>query len=327
MPRVSVIIPNWNGAGLLGGALACLRRQTIPPDEIVVVDNGSRDESVEVAQSAGARVISLDRNLGFCRGVNEGIRSASGDWIAVLNNDVEVADNWLARLLDRAMARDAWFATGKLIASDRPAYLDGAWDAICRGACAWRCGTARPDGPTWNRERTIRFAPFTAALFRRELFAAVGLLEEAFESYLEDIDFGIRCATKGYSGIYVPDATARHRGSATLGRWHEETVRLMSRNQLLLVARHFPRRWILRYGWPVLVGQVLWGLVAVRHGTGRAFLKGKIEGLRRFRELRGTGDSGSGALWAILDESEKEIRDLQRETGYDLYWRLYFALT
>jgi GT2 family glycosyltransferase len=327
MQHVSVIIPNWNGASLLDAALGCLRRQTRPADEILVVDNGSTDDSIRVAENAGARVIELRENLGFCRAVNEGVGAASGDWIVILNNDVEVEDTWLATLVDRAVARDAWFATGKLISSDRPTHLDGAWDAICRGACAWRCGTARPDGPAWNSERTIRFAPFTAALFRADLFHSVGPLDEVFESYLEDVDFGIRCATKGYSGVYVPEATARHKGSATLGRWHKETVRRISRNQLLLVARHFPRHWIARYGWPVLVGQALWGLLALRHGAGLAFVKGKVEGMRRFRQVRNDAKSSASALSAILRESENEIHDLQRQTGYDLYWRLYFALT
>jgi GT2 family glycosyltransferase len=327
MPRVSVIIPNWNGAKLLDAALACVRRQTSPAGEILVVDNGSRDESVATAERAGARVLELAENHGFCRAINEGIRAATGGWVAILNNDVEIAEDWLDKLLTRALARDAWFATGKMLAFDRPTHLDGTWDAVCRGACAWRCGQARPDGPAWNSERVIRLAPFTAAIFRAELFRRAGLLDEVFESYLEDVEFGIRCATKGYSGVYVPNAIARHRGSSTLGRWHKETVRRISRNQLLLVARHFPRNWMLRYGWPVLIGQTLWGLVAVRHGAGVAFLEGKLEGARLFRSIRkDTGSSGS-ALSGILQESENEIRDLQRQTGYDLYWRLYFALT
>ena len=115
--KVSVIIPNWNRAGLLDAALACLRRQTRPADEILVVDNGSGDESIDVAVRAGVRVIELRENSGFCRAVNEGIRAASGDWIVILNNDVEVGEEWLAILLDRAIARDAWFATGKPLRS------------------------------------------------------------------------------------------------------------------------------------------------------------------------------------------------------------------
>src|SRR5260370_21457573 len=107
--RVSVIIPNWNRAGLLDAALACLRRQTRPADEILVVDNGSSDESIDVAAKGRARVMELRENSGFCRAVNEGIRAASGDWIVILNNDVEVADECLAILLDRTINPDAWF--------------------------------------------------------------------------------------------------------------------------------------------------------------------------------------------------------------------------
>src|SRR5579884_1388298 len=327
MNRVSVIIPNWNGARALERALVSLGRQTAPASEIIVVDNGSSDDSAAVAKRAGARLLRFEENRGFCAAVNEGIRAAGGEWIAILNNDAEVSEHWLDGLLARAEARDAWFATGKLVAANRPTHLDGAWDAICRGACPWRCGTGRPDGPAWNTERVIRFAPFTAAIFRSELFRRLGLLDERFESYLEDVEFGIRCATKGYSGVYVPNAIARHEGSATLGRWHKDTVRRIARNQVLLVARHFPRNWILRYGWPVLIGQMLWGCVAARHGAGGAFIQGKIEGMRLFRGIRQEAHLSADALAALLRDSENEIRELQRQTGYDLYWRLYFALT
>ena len=222
------------------------------------------------------------------------------------------------------MAKQAWFATGKLLDASRGDRLDGAFDAICRGACAWRCGHGRRDSALWNTPREIRFAPLTAALIRTELFQRVGLLDESLESYLEDIDFGIRCAAKGLTGLYVPSAVAYHQGSATLGIWHPDTVRKISRNQLLIVAKHYPRKWILRYGWPVLIAQALWGLIALRHGRLLAYLAGKLDGVRLFRSNRGESCSN---LAAILEQSEREIRELQSLSGFDLYWRLYFALT
>src|SRR5260370_21990250 len=93
--KVSVIIPNWNRASLLDAALACLRRQTRPADEILVVDNGSSDESIDVAVKAGARVIELRENSAFCRPGSEGIRAAPGDWTAIFTNDVSVAEECL----------------------------------------------------------------------------------------------------------------------------------------------------------------------------------------------------------------------------------------
>jgi GT2 family glycosyltransferase len=95
----------------------------------------------------------------------------------------------------------------------------------------------------------------TAALFRAELFREVGPLSESFDSYLEDVDFGIRCGAKGYTGHYVPHAIASHKGSATYGRWNPRTVRLLSRNQVYLVARHYSTPQIIRNGWSIALGQ------------------------------------------------------------------------
>jgi len=187
-------------------------------------------------------------------------------------------------------------------------------------------GQGRLDSVVWNELREIQFPPFTAAIFRATVFQSVGLLDEDFESYLEDVDFGIRCATAGLTGLYVPDAVAYHHGSATLGRWHPEIVRKIARNQLLLVAKHYPPKWILRYCWPIFVAQTLWGLVALRHGTVSAYLVGKLDGLRLFRRTKGKYQA---SLPAILERSEKEIRELQRLTGFDLYWKtlLRFNMT
>ena len=324
MPRVSLIVPNWNGAHRLRELFDCLARQTYPIHRILVVDNGSTDNSSDVAAAAGASLIALNSNTGFSHAVNCGIRAADSEWIGILNNDVCPQSDWLRNLMEAATAANSWFVAGKLLDAAHRDRLDGAFDAICRGACAWRCGHGRPDSELWNKPRQIRFAPFTAAIFRKDLFDQVGLLDETFESYLEDVDFGIRCATRGFTGLYVPQAVAYHEGSATLGKWHPDTVRKLSRNQLLLVAKHYPRKWILRYGWPVLVAQTLWGATAFRQGRFVAYLRGKLEGLRLFRKIRGNSHP---TLPVLLEQSENEIRELQALTGFDLYWKLYFALT
>jgi len=322
--NVTAVIPNWNGSVMLRKLLDDLSHQSHPIERVIMVDNGSTDDSIAVAKRAGSEVIELAENTGFGHAVNLGIQSARSEWIAILNNDVSPGPDWLRNLVEQAGARKAWFATGKLLDASSGQRIDGAFDAICRGACAWRCGHGRPDSAFWNQSREIRFTPFTAAIFRKELFERVGLLDAEFESYLEDIDFGVRAAIAGFAGIYVPDAVAFHQGSATLGRWHPDTVRKISRNQLLLVAKHYPRKWVLRYGWPIFVAQTLWGFVALRHGAGFAYLAGKLDGLRRFRRSRGLSAPN---LTSIVESSENEIREIQRLTGYDLYWRLYFALT
>jgi GT2 family glycosyltransferase len=328
MSAVSAVIPNWNCRDHLERLLESLRRQTRPVEEVIVADNGSADGSPEAAESAGARVLRMGSNAGFSRAVNSGIRAARTSWIAVVNNDVELTPDWLEVLMGVARPENIWFATGKLLSANRRDCLDGTFDTICRGACAWRAGQGRPDTPQWAAPRPIRLAPFTAALFRSELFEKVGLLDERFESYLEDVDFGLRCARRGFAGVYDPRAVAYHTGSATLGAWHPETVRRMARNQVLLVAKHFPSGWMRRYGWPVLVAQGLWGMLAARHGASLPFLRGKLEGLRLFRDVRASSrETETGDVRRIVEESEKDLLALQRQTGFDLYWRLYFALT
>jgi GT2 family glycosyltransferase len=318
MDRVSVVIPNWNGELLLPGLFSDLKRQTYAVDRVIVVDNGSTDDSALVAQNAGASLIELGTNTGFAHAVNRGIQNSDAAWIAILNNDVSLDPNWLANMMVKLETSNAWFATGKLLDAQRRDWMDGSFDAICRGACAWRCGQGRRDSVVWNEPREIQFPPFTAAIFRANIFEHVGLLDEDFESYLEDVDFGIRCATAGLTGLYVPEAIAYHHGSATLGRWHPEVVRK------IIVAKHYPPKWILRYCWHIFVAQSLWGFVALRHGALSAYLLGKLDGLRLFRRAKGKYQA---TLPAVLERSEKEIQELQRLTGFDLYWKLYYALT
>ena len=143
------------------------------------------------------RVIQLERNLGFAAAVNRGVEASQSDWIAILNNDVTLAPDWLQVLLEAALREDAWFATGKILSAEHPSILDGAFDEVSRGACAARCGAGQSDGAVWNLPRQIRFAPMTAALFRSSLFHEVGGLDEDFGSYMEDVEFGIRCALAG----------------------------------------------------------------------------------------------------------------------------------
>ncbi|MDQ6705827.1 MAG: glycosyltransferase family 2 protein [Acidobacteriota bacterium] len=322
---MTVIVPVWNGRDLLASLLTSLRAQTCQPAEILAIDNGSTDGAAEFAERAGARVIRLAANLGFSKAVNRGIRESRTEWLAIVNTDVELEPNWIEALLGSAGhdVRDVWFATGKLLNASRRDLIDGTYDTLCRGACAWRAGHGRRDGPEFSRKCSIAFAPLTAALFRAELFRRAGFLDEEFGSYLEDVDLGLRCASAGYGGVYVPEAIAYHRGSASLGKWHPEIVRRISRNQVLLVAKHYPTRLIWRFGWSILVAQGLWGLIATRHGAAGAFLRGKVEGVRRFPAVR----SHTAGTPEILRRSERDIHNIQERTGFDLYWKLYFFLT
>ena len=110
------------------------------------------------------------------------------------------------------------------------------------------------------------------------------------------------------------------RSSATFGPWDARVVRLISRNQLMLVSRHYDRGLFRSCLWPILAGQFLWGLVALRHGAGQAWLAGKWEGLRGFH-LEGSASPAAARLFLPPPNGEIAARARER------YWRWYFRIT
>jgi GT2 family glycosyltransferase len=306
---ITAIVPVFNGREHLRRLLDSLDAQTMRAEETLVIDNGSSDGAPELARERGARVIAMGGNSGFARAVNRGIGEARGEWLAILNSDVILGRDYLEKLA----LTEAPFATGKILSPSGS--LDATFDLTSRAGTTWRAGSGMADGPPFDRACEVASPPFTAVLIRASVFEQAGLLDERFESYLEDAEFGLRCARLGIAGLYVPEARAIHAGSATLGRWHPDTVRRISRNQLFLAARHLPANcW-----WAVLIGQTLWGCVALRHGAGLAWLRGKREGLRGFR----FAEKDPGVLEPVLRSNERWIRSVSR----DRYWTLYFLLT
>ena len=315
--QISAVIPVHNRAGLLERLLRTLGEQTTPVAEIIVVDNNSTDNARDIARSFGCRVIEFRENVGFARAVNAGWRASSGSWVAILNSDVELEKRWLELLMLHTAG--ASFVTGTILSMKDQSSLDGTYDLVSRAGCAWRAGHGHKNPEERGIPRRIATAPATACLYRRDVLEQLNGFDEVFESYLEDVDLGLRCLRAGLWGVYVPDAIARHAGSATFGRWDPRVVRLISRNQLVLIARHYDRALFRSCFWPIVAGQLLWGLVALRHAAFGAWLRGKWEGLKAFR-LQG---EPSQALREFLGASEREIR----LRAHDSYWRWYFRLT
>lgn len=319
-PPVAVVIPNWNGGERLSRVLRDLGRQSLRPAHVLVVDNGSEDHSAGSAEDSGAAVIRLGSNRGFAPAVNAGLRRLTPEYplVAILNNDVELDPDWLSRLTAGLLHfQDASFATGKIYSLTDPSRLDGAFDLISRGLTAWRAGHGRTDAPEWNRPRYIGATSLTAALFKRTVFDQIGLLDERFVSYLEDVDLSIRCSLAGLVGAYIPDAVCSHWGSATWGAWSPQMVRSIARNQRLLAAKYGSSR-------QTMVAQLLWGLLALRHGAFLAWLDGRRADLPA---VQNEPKADPDQLLRVLESQERELRRLQQPGGLDTYWKLYFLLS
>ncbi len=324
MLDVSVVIPNFNRADLLERALKSVAAQSDPPAEVVVVDNGSTDGSVECAERFGVRVIRYQTNLGFSRAVNEASAGCATKFIMVLNNDAVLAPECLARLCEAADRSEAAFAAPMVLSEADPNTLDAAWDLLSLSGCALRAGHGSALVEPYLSPRSIQFAPFTAVLVRTTVLKALNGLNEDLGTYMEDVEFGLRCALSGRSGVYEPSARATHRGSATDGAWSARMVRRISRNQLLLVALHWPNPMGLRMAWTVFVGQALWGLSALRHGRALEWLRGKREAAGLYDQLRSLPRlAPPETLLALLSESDSALRSLAHGT----YWRVYRLLT
>jgi GT2 family glycosyltransferase len=265
----AVVVPNWNGARWIEACLESITAQDRPPDRIVVVDNGSRDGSDALAEAHdGVEVIRLGRNTGFSVAVNRGVEAVDTDWVALVNTDVVLDADWLRRacaVLEHEPAV-ASVAT-KMVDLDDPTRIYDAGDLLRRdGACEQR-GRFMADDGRFDEPGEAFSACAGAAAYRRSALDAVGGFDERFFAYLEDVDLGLRLRRAGWRCRYEP-ATARHKGEGSSAELDRAPAGWVERNTVLIVAKHFPARWLPR----VAYRQLAWGWHAFRGGRLRAHL-------------------------------------------------------
>jgi GT2 family glycosyltransferase len=275
-PPLTVVVPSLNGREMLGLVLSSLEGQTFRNFEIVVVDNGSDDGSVEYLHDEwpSVEVVALDRNHGFAAAVNRGIERTRSELVALVNNDMELDPGFLEELV-AALRRhpSAGSATAKMLRSDDRTVIDGAGDVISWSGGAARRGQGQADGGRYDAPSSIFGACAGAAVYRRDALDSVGPFDEDFFAYLEDADWSFRAQLRGYSCRYVPGARAYHVGGATSGRMGDLEVFLVPRNRIALVLKNFPLRRLIRHLPVLLLRQLREFALAVRDGRGRTLLR------------------------------------------------------
>lgn len=276
--RVTVVVPNRNGRRWLPGLLTSLAQQTLVPQRVVVVDNGSTDDSIAWLASAHPEidVVALTTNTGFAGAANRGIAAAQTEAVALVNSDVELEPDWLEHAL-AALAADPGRAAvaGKLVSLDDPGVIDDAGDFLRRdGVCEQRGRFHRDDG-RFDEPGECFSACAGAAVLRTDAVRAVGGFDERFFLYLEDVDLGLRLRLAGWRCWYEPAAVARHAGGGSAQHSARPIAGWVQRNTLLLVLRSFPVRWA-----PfVLYRQTAWLWHSLRAGEAGTLLRGAAAAL------------------------------------------------
>ena len=239
---ITVVIVNWNRRELLRKCLKSLAIQSGVRFETIVVDNGSADGSAEMAEHEfGAEVIRNGENRGFCAANNQGIAAARGGFIALLNNDAEAEQGWLAAL-HRACAKrtDIGMAASKILVWEDPKRIDKVGHLIFPDGQNRGRGSGALDVGQFDREEEILWPDGCAAMYRKEMLDTIGGFDEDFFAYGDDAELGLRARIAGWKCVYAPDAVVRHHRGSTLGKASAQRLALIERNRVLLAVKLFP---------------------------------------------------------------------------------------
>jgi GT2 family glycosyltransferase len=265
---LTVAIASYNGHRLLESALPSLAAQSFRDFRVLVVDDASRDDTVEWLRESWPEVdvVVHERNRGITAALNTCLRVPQTPLIGLFNNDVTLDPRCLQELV-KALGEhpEAGWAGGKLIDFHERDVIDGAGDVFTWTRAGTRRGHRERDLGQYDEPRAIFGACGGAAVYRRSVLEDVGLFDEDFFAFYEDIDWDLRAQLAGFSCRYVPTAIVYHMGSATIGRGLTDFTRYhLWRNTLWVIAKDLPLGALLRHAHQLLLGQLTNLAVALR---------------------------------------------------------------
>lgn len=242
-PSISVIIVNLNGRHLLDECLTALLNQSYPQEriEIIVVDNGSTDDSVAHLRSAfpQIKVIEAGANRGFAGGNNLGAAHATGDCLALINNDAVADSHWLRNMVDAMQSAPDVACVGARLLNGDGTCIDFAGTAMNIYGRAFQVDEGLPAIDD-SHVREMLAACGGAMLIQREVFEKCGSFDADYIAYYEDVDLGWRLWLMGYRVLYVPAATVRHKQHQTGSRFPaEQRFALSEANALRTIIKNY----------------------------------------------------------------------------------------
>ena len=275
MYKATIVIPNINGKGWLKDSIESVYAQTEQNFQLIVVDNGSTDESLEQARSYCSRanftLIENGTNTGFSHAVNQGIAMAESEYVVLFNNDAFAEPQWLAELIRTAETDPKIFAVQSL-----------TWMGF---AC--KTGDGRRVS-RYTKQKRIFSACGGAALYRKRILDEIGTFDENFFAYFEDVDLSWRANNAGYKNVLCPTAKCYHICGASTGavRYNAFKSQQSGRNSILLPLKNEPLLMLVLNFIPLAAGYLLKCYKFHKQGFGEAWDKGMHEAFALLKEGR-----------------------------------------
>lgn len=277
---LTVVIPNFNGKHVLPRCLSALRAQSVQPDAVIVIDNGSQDGSAEQAETdhPGVQVVRRGFNSGFGGAANVGVELARTELVSVLNSDARPEPRWVETVT--AFHEEGAWAWGGLLLSPS-GLLESGGDCFSPFGFAYKhaqgASVDRLPPDPWE----VLAPPGAAPVFVREVFRQLGGYDERYFLYLEDIDLAIRARSRGHRAFVLPGTAVEHDLGASstnaVATWH------IARNSLWCSVSHLPQLSLRRLG---VTTRREWRDARAR-GSGRAYARGRVAAVKDLPRLMG----------------------------------------
>jgi len=289
--KVSIIIPNYNGFKFLDTCFASVFKQSFTDFQVILVDNGSTDNSIDFTRDnyGEVKIIALSENYGFSRAINEGIKDSLGEYVVLLNNDTEAEVDWLSVLVNEMEAEVKLFScSSKMVRFYERDIIDDAGDSLDLFGWAYKRGDGFPV-TTYTKDSYVFTSCAGAAIYRRSVLEEIGYLDEAFFAYLEDVDLGYRAKINGYKNKYCSKAIIYHVASGTTwNKYNPFKAKLIFRNSIYLVYKNMPFIQLLINLPIILLGIIIKTIFYSRKKFTKIYLDGIFEGLKSLNKIKRT---------------------------------------
>ena len=313
MHKIVLIIVNWNGKKFLSECLDGLRQQSYRHFSTILVDNGSRDGSIDFVNRnyTEVKTIALPKNIGFAAANNIALKTVQTEYVALLNNDAVPHETWLQSLIEALESHpEAGSAASKILLYDNPKIIDRVGDAYTRAGAGFLRGRAEP-ASSYNKEEWIFGACAGAALYRTHMLEDIGLFDEDFFLLYEDVDLSFREQLKGYKCLFVPEAVVYHKASSSIVYDSPISVYYSHRNLEWVYIKNMPSNLILKSICLHIIYDIAAFLFFAANGRIKDFIKAKwdaVKALKRIlkkrRQIQRNRRVDNGYIWALL---EKEL--------------------